>query len=137
VAGVTLGLAAIGALVGGTAALLAAFAFCLALFGVPTEPPDTFLFGFVAAMGAVLGAVLGPIAGWLGMRRASIGRLVAGASLGTAVGALLGLALGLALPGGVVGGSIVGAGFGGIATGLWLDRRAASRLPDVRHMRTL
>jgi hypothetical protein len=125
VVGVTLGLIAAGALVGSTAALLAAFTVALVVFDVPTEPPDPILFGIVAGVGATLGSVLGPMAGWLGMRRVALGQLIVGAVAGAAVGALLGSGFGLVLPIGPVAGAIVGAGLGGIGAGLWLDWRAA------------
>jgi hypothetical protein len=123
-AGVTAGLSIAGALTGATAALVAAFAVCLALFGWPTEAPDPFLFGLFAAMGAGPGAVLGPALGWGAMRHVPVGRGLAGALFGASVGALVGLVVGLGQP----YAAVAGAAAGGVAVGRWLERRALARL---------
>ena len=91
---VTLGLSALGAIVG---SILGAGV--TALFGmrVPANDfisvHDSRFIGLGAAFGAGMGAVLAPIAAWTLMRHVPIWRAVADTAFGTVIGAGIGLVL--------------------------------------------
>ena len=85
---VTLGLSAVGVVVGG---ILGALVF--GGLGMGTDLPRGTQLLFGAVFGAIAGAVLAPIAAWTLMRHVPIWRAIAETAVGTVVGAGAGLML--------------------------------------------
>jgi hypothetical protein len=85
----TLGLSAIGAIVGAAAGALALL-IALVLDGTRMGISDLFVLAIPAILGAFLGTVLTPIAAWMLLRRVPLGRAFLGLAAGTIVGGVLG-----------------------------------------------
>lgn len=116
VAGVTLGLAAAGAVAGAAVGT----AMTLVTGGFASAPSVAGVLLNAAAVGAASGAVLFPVGAWILMRRVPVGRALLGTLVPSALGAALALGFfGLTAPVGILGAVI---GFGAAALTL---RRAA------------
>lgn len=89
VTGVTLGLSAAGAALGGVAGATALGVALLVSDGLGVLK-DLGILLIPGVIGAMLGAVCAPLAGWLLLRRVPLGRAFGGLTLGTIVGGLIG-----------------------------------------------
>ena len=123
---ITLGLSALGAIVGSVLG-----AVLMALFAVRASAGQHLgVIGFGGALGAAMGAVLAPIAAWTLMRHVPIWRAVADTALGTFIGTGIGLLLGPKFPNVIwVFPPILGlVGFTAAAVRLRLTKRAPARV---------
>jgi hypothetical protein len=122
IAVITLGLAAVGVVVGGAVGMVMMAAWMASEGPAAMFRLETLLYGGI--FGAVVGGVLGPLSAWLLMRRVPLWLAIGGTGAGTIAGAVLGLALG------GVGASFYAAllGFGAAALAL---RLRTSRQPQA------
>jgi hypothetical protein len=132
IAVITLGLAAVGVVVGGAVGMVM-IACWMAPEGLRAMlNPETLLYG--GTFGGVVGGVLGPLSAWLLMRHVPLWLAIGGTGAGTIAGAVLGLVLG------GVGASFYAAllGFGASALALRLRtsrRPQAIAAPDAPALR--
>ena len=134
VVSITLGIAAVGATIGGVmgAILMAAWQSVVRLILIADGPRVFIAPG--AAAGALLGAVLAPITSWLFLRRVALGKALLDTTVGTTAGAAIGLAVDGTLGARMfVPASLIGAIVGFLAAAIRL--RFAKRTP-ARHAGT-
>ncbi len=91
---ITLGLSAIGAVVGAVLGIEAMSFLGLVGTGTRLVPGIASFLPIAAVFGACAGVILAPIAAWTLMRRVPIWKAIAGTALGTTVGVVAGYLLG-------------------------------------------
>ncbi len=119
---VTLGLVAVGAVLG---ALAGAVALAIGLLITEGAMAELFVLNFTALIGAAVGAITAPVLAWLFLRHVSLGRMFVGASGGTVLGGVIGWIAPLA--GNQIESALIGAFTGCLLAAASLRRQALVR----------